>query len=679
MSPLCPVVDDVAERVKSLGTADPPPIAMDGAASTTEESAKSKSALKPSSFWRSSSSSSMTSSTVASTAASSSRNYVDNYNGDHTVTVITPKLLQKSMKANKKQFRLTMEKALLGGGDGNNRSSRSKKTAAAAAAVASIRKAGGVATTVEVTPDSSNSHPPSRRRSPPKVKFLDEEVTPAVTSSSQVPESEHPKDDDAPVLRGGEIHARIDGPLVMIGFGSIGRGMLPLIERHIRYPKDEFSVIEPTDDYAHILEERGVRHVKMPLTVENYESTLRGLFSPGRGGGRGGMIVNLSVDVDSVAIMVLAQELGVPYIDTVIEPWPGVYFNSSLGNADRTNYALRERMRDVGRKYAGGTGSTAVSSCGANPGMVSWLMKEALLRLAEDTGVDVSRNPTTKEDWARLAMTLGVKGVHVAERDTQVSSTPKSPGVFVNTWSVDGFLSEGYQPAELGWGTHERRMPPGGRRHDIGNGHGIWIDRPGGDTRVRSWVPTGPQLGLLVTHNEALSIADYYTVWDGDDVAYRPTCHYAYHPCNDAILSLHETNGAGRLPKEKHVLAADEIVSGNDDLGVLLYGHAKGAMWYGSRLSIDEARKLAPYQNATGMQVTSAVLAGMVWALENPNAGFVEADEMDHVRCLQIQRPYLGSVECHYTDWTPIRDRINAFGEDHDDEDPWQFTNFLAL
>ena len=138
----------------------------------------------------------------------------------------------------------------------------------------------------------------------------------------------------------------------------------------------------------------------------------------------------------------------------------------------------------------------------------------------------------------------------------------------------------------------------------------------------------GPQLGLLVTHNESLSIADYYTVReegttssDGGDgrVVYRPTCHYAYHPCNDCILSLYETNGSGVLPARKHILTAEEIVSGNDDLGVLLYGHARGAMWYGSRLSIEEARRLAPYQNATGLQVTSAVLAAMVWALENPS------------------------------------------------------------
>ncbi len=66
--------------------------------------------------------------------------------------------------------------------------------------------------------------------------------------------------------------------------------------------------------------------------------------------------------------------------------------------------------------------------------------------------------------------------------------------------------------------------------------------------------------------------------------------------------------------------------------------------------------RCAPYQNATGLQatsqVTSAVLAGMVWALENPKAGIVEADEMDYRRCLEVQTPYLGPVIGAYTDWT---------------------------
>jgi homospermidine synthase len=466
-------------------------------------------------------------------------------------------------------------------------------------------------------------------------------------------------------------HASIDGALVMIGFGSIGRGTLPLIERHIGFDRSRFTVIEPSADFAHILRDHGIRHLQVALTPDNFADVLRSLFPEGRG-----MIVNLSVDVDSIEVMKLAQEMGVQYIDTVVEPWPGFYFGSTLPNADRTNYPLREKVRELGKSYPGGP--TAVSCCGANPGMVSWLLKEALLRLASDTGVEA--DPKGREDWAALMRDLGVKGIHIAERDTQVSARPKPPGVFVNTWSVDGLLSEGYQPAELGWGTHEKKLPPNGHRFDHGPDYAIWIDRPGADTRVRSWCPgTGPQFGYVITHNEALSIPDYYTVWEDGRAVYRPTCHYAYHPCNDAILSLHEINGAGKLAEAQHILTADEIVSGGDDLGVLLYGHAKGAMWYGSRLSCDEARRLAPYQNATGMQVTSAVLAAMVWAAENPNAGIVEADEMDHVRCLEVQRPYLGSIECHYTDWTPIQHRINRFAEDRDDEDPWQFTNFLAV
>ena len=43
------------------------------------------------------------------------------------------------------------------------------------------------------------------------------------------------------------IHGRIDGPFVMIGFGSIGKGTLPLIERHFDFDQSRFVVIDPDD------------------------------------------------------------------------------------------------------------------------------------------------------------------------------------------------------------------------------------------------------------------------------------------------------------------------------------------------------------------------------------------------------------------------------------------------
>src|SRR5438046_10716662 len=95
---------------------------------------------------------------------------------------------------------------------------------------------------------------------------------------------------------------------------------------------------------------------------------------------------------------------------------------------------------------------------------------------------------------------LGVKGIHIAERDTQRAKHPKPLDTFVNTWSVEGFISEGLQPAELGWGTHEKRLPADGRKQKTGGRAAIYLTRPGADTRVRAWTPTpGDQSGLRAT------------------------------------------------------------------------------------------------------------------------------------------------------------------------------------
>jgi homospermidine synthase len=471
------------------------------------------------------------------------------------------------------------------------------------------------------------------------------------------------------------VHARIEGPIVMIGFGSIGKGTLPLIERHFTYDKSRFVVIDPEDKDRKLLDDRGIKFIHQAVTKDNYKHLLKSLLTDG--GGQG-FCVNLSVDTSSIDIMEFCNEIGALYIDTVNEPWAGFYFDPRIGTADRSNYALREKTLAAKAKRKPGS-ATAVSCCGANPGLVSWFVKQALVNIAGDIGVKF-KEPTTRAEWGRLAKKLGVKGIHIAERDTQIARKAKPIEVFCNTWSVEGFLSEGMQPAELGWGTHEKWMPKNGFKHKRGCQAAIYLTQPGANTRVRSWTPTAKaQYGFLVTHNESISISDYFTVRDGRKVTYRPTCHYAYHPCNDAVLSLHELFGqAGKRQPAIHIWDEHEITEGIDELGVLLYGHKKNAYWYGSQLSIEETRRIAPYQNATGLQVTSAVLAGMVWALENPKAGIVEADEMDFRRCLEVQMPYLGPVIGTYTDWTPLTDRPGLFPEVIDKRDPWQFKNVLV-
>src|SRR5436853_5215446 len=69
--------------------------------------------------------------------------------------------------------------------------------------------------------------------------------------------------------------SRFNGPIVMIGFGSIGRGTLPLLERHIAFDRSKFVVIDPVDtgrallrSEEHTSELQSLRHLVCRLLLE---------------------------------------------------------------------------------------------------------------------------------------------------------------------------------------------------------------------------------------------------------------------------------------------------------------------------------------------------------------------------------------------------------------------------
>jgi len=459
--------------------------------------------------------------------------------------------------------------------------------------------------------------------------------------------------------------AAFEGRIVMLGFGAVGRAVLPLLLRHLDIGPGQIEIISPSTKGIAAADELGVAHAPTRVDRDNYRDLLARRLRAGD------FLVNLSVDVSSVALMTWCLGHDVLYVDACTEPWPGTYQDKSLPAAQRTNYALRERalaLREPGRSQC-----TALITQGANPGLVSYLVKQALLELAGDGAVA----PRSREGWAQLAQRLGVRTIHVAEQDTQMSRERKRPDEFVNTWSVGGFVSEGMQPAELGWGTHERHFPSDGARHASGCRAAIHLDRPGAATRVRSWTPLGGAYqGFLITHAESISIADHLTVGDVDKPDYRPTVHYAYRPCDDAVLSLHELEGRQWRMQQGQRQLREDIVCGRDELGVLLMGHARGAYWYGSQLTIEQARALCPFNSATTLQVAAPIMAGMAWAIRNPERGILEPDDLPFDEMLRIIRPYLGDVVGVYSDWTPLDDGCALFEVPKDRADPWQFLNF---
>ena len=206
----------------------------------------------------------------------------------------------------------------------------------------------------------------------------------------------------------------------MIGFGSIGRGTLPLILRHFDVDPADIVVVAPDTSNDGLLGQLGIRKVTAPITAGNYRELLTPLLHAG--GRDHAFCVNLSVDTSSVAILALCRQLDALYVDTVIEPWPGFYDDPAAPLAARTNYALRQTL--LAERAASPGGPTAVSACGANPGMVSWFVKQALLDVAAKIGLDHAE-PASRAAWAELMRRSGVTGIHIAERDTQRARSPK--------------------------------------------------------------------------------------------------------------------------------------------------------------------------------------------------------------------------------------------------------------
>ena len=179
-----------------------------------------------------------------------------------------------------------------------------------------------------------------------------------------------------------------------------------------------------------------------------------------------------------------------------------------------------------------------------------------------------------------------------------------------------------------------------------------------------------------------MTLSEYLTLERGGRVIYRPTVTFVYLPCDDAFASLHEVRMQGWREPEAERILFDDIVEGQDELGVLLLGHGAGGWWYGSQLDIEEARSLIPHSNPTALQVAAGVLSGAVWVLQNPNRGYCEPEDLPHDEVLDTARPYLGRMESCRTDWHPLKQRKFFFepeegGEDQDSDRRWQFQSFL--
>jgi homospermidine synthase len=475
-----------------------------------------------------------------------------------------------------------------------------------------------------------------------------------------------------------------EGRILVIGLGAVSRCTLPLLFEHVPAQPSQYIVLDFGDvaENARWVQEQGAQFAAGRVEQDSYAEVL------GRHVGPGDVIVDLAWNIGTADILEWCRAHDVRYVNASLEVWDPYAGMGTSHPTERTLYARHMELRDRIARWGDNDGPSAVLDHGANPGLVSHFTKAALADIAdavlERGGADGDAIAAARADgaWNRLAQALGVKTIHISERDTQISNTPKRENEFVNTWSVEGFYEEGVAPAELGWGTHERELPRLAYTHESGPRNQICLAHPGCRTWVRSWVPCGDIVGMVIRHGEAFSISEALTVQENGETVYRPTVHYAYCPADAAIASLHELHMRGDSLQPDQRIMNDDIVDGRDELGVLLMGHPLTSWWYGSLLDIHEARRLVPHQNATTLQVAAAILGAAQWLLVNPRRGVRLPDDLPHEEILEHARPYLGPIASRQSDWTPLlrwTDPFVGFGRERPaDEDVWQFSTFLV-
>jgi len=476
------------------------------------------------------------------------------------------------------------------------------------------------------------------------------------------------------------------GRILFVGFGAVARCTLPILLRHLAVKPGQITIMDFEPDEAALRPwiAQGMTFLKDRVTADNLGSLLAKHVSAGD------LLIDLAWNIDCCEILQWCHDRGVLYINTSVEVWDPY---AGAENRHPTERTLYWRHMNVRRMIGGWKepGPTAVLEHGANPGLISHFTKHALLDIARRSleerklGGELAERVTQHAkslEFNHLARTLGVKVIHCSERDTQITDRPKQVNEFVNTWSVEGFREEGTTTAEMGWGTHEKELPALAFEHPDGPRSQICLARMGINTYVVSWVPPNHHIiGMIVRHGEAFTITEKLTVWEGGRAVYRPTVHYAYCPCDCAIVSLYELRGRDYNLQPAIRIMTDEITSGADILGALVMGHPYQSWWCGSDLDIEESRRLVPHQNATTMQVAISVVAACRWMLDNPRRGVVVPDDLPHDYVLDISRPYLGQFVSVASDWNPLKHYSNAFegfNRPHvDRSDPWQFGNFL--
>lgn len=444
---------------------------------------------------------------------------------------------------------------------------------------------------------------------------------------------------------------RQDRKYVFLGVGSVGRPACHFLDEFVDINHKNLYLVDALDLKSHAgLQKalsKGATFIQKHFGDDDWEPFIEKLgLKPFD------IVIDLTTDTNGLKIIEMLKKRSIMYVNTAQEI--NCHFTSE--DVYDTSLLIRsERLEKMHLKTHDPKNASHVYDFGMNPGVISHFALRGLLDVANHV-LAHKKDPVLAEFVAKsqfnlIAKHLDLHTIHSSELDTQIAHNIKEDGTFYNTWSVHGLLEEGCEPAQAGWGTHERTLPEDGVI--IGRGS-VGFKGLAYKKMHRSYVPDEEIIGMVIPHGEALTLNRKLTADN-----YSPTVHYVYRlPLQTKRQMEKMTFQELTNVKKWRVLNPNEDkLEGEDKVGALLIfpknpitGELKPwTYWFGSILGQGSSSLFGP----TSIQVCSGTLTAIKYAIENNFKGpmFPEDLPLDYV--LRHTLPYMGKIVSSEMKWTP--------------------------
>ena len=117
------------------------------------------------------------------------------------------------------------------------------------------------------------------------------------------------------------------GNILIVGFGAIGQALLVPLMTNLNLESKQIRVIAADTEGQTVSNKFAVSHQIIPLNQQNFDEILAKYLNSGD------LLINVSVEVSSLALIKWCQHHDVMYLDTCVEPWVGGYQSSKVSES----------------------------------------------------------------------------------------------------------------------------------------------------------------------------------------------------------------------------------------------------------------------------------------------------------------------------------------------------------